>query len=243
MKVICVVDSISDINAKVDFLASRFGNNVKYVVHAPLADIFKTYGHAPDAIYNKNLALVVHLLLSKGNVEDIVVCYTSLIVNDDLMNKFLSLTGRDKVVELVPKYNGFEQALNGAYNLYVKALFKSKDSLASPKLQYLPSGLVEELITTHFGNRLFELPEELTLKLHTDDQKISESAKVKNGFNKKSLLFIIALLAITLGWIITFAYVKVNFILVFIFVLLYLLDILMLIIHCCKIKFDSRFLR
>ena len=243
MKVICVVDSITDINAKIDFLASRFGGNVKYVVHAPLVEIFKTYDHTPDAIYNNNLALVAHLLLSKGNIEDLIVYYTSLVIDDDLMNRFISLTGKGKVVDLVPKYNAFEQAINGAYNLYVKTIFKSKDTLASPKLQYLPSEFVEELITTHFGNRLFEIPEELTFKLHTDDKKISETSKVKNGFNKKSLLFIIALLVITLGWIITFAYVKVNFILVFVFVLLYLLDILLLIIHCCKIKFDSRFLR
>ena len=54
MKVVYIVDSITEINSKIDTLKTRFGDNIVYVVKASLATLFKTYGHTANAIYNRD---------------------------------------------------------------------------------------------------------------------------------------------------------------------------------------------
>ena len=45
MKVVYVVDCISEVNQKINLIKNRFGDNILYVVRADLVDLFKTYGY------------------------------------------------------------------------------------------------------------------------------------------------------------------------------------------------------
>lgn len=244
MQVLFIVDSITEIKSKIDTLKFRFGNNIKFVVKAQFQSLFSTFGYKANAIYNKNLTRIIQTLVSKSNIEDTVLCKASLDFNKELLDKFVSSIGTgEKVVNVMPKYNGFERMCNNAYNIYVKSLFKIKDSLSSPKLQYLPAKFVEELIYTNFGNKLFELDSRMVKTIYVDDKEVNDSLKVKTKFDKYAIIPIIIALLISIALIVTLAFAKVNYIAILIFVCLYFLDLIIAIIFQCKLYFDARFLQ
>lgn len=245
MKVVFVVDSIDDLNAKVDMIKNRFGNEINFVVKANLVPLFNTFGYGIKAVYVKNLANVVHHLVDRIGVNDVVIYYASLTLTNELLNEFVNKIGnRDKVVNIIPKYNVWERMCNGIYNGYVKSLFKLNDSMATPKLQFLPEPFVYELLNTHFGNKLFAVNDELVTNIYVEDRKINKTAKIKTKFNKFHLIPIIVALAITALLFMCLGLLKsVNFVLVIAFVCLYLVDIILAIFYQLKIYFDTRFLR
>lgn len=244
MKVLFVVDNISDITSKIDKIKNRFGNDIVFIVKAPLEPIFKTFGYTIHAIYYNNLARVMHQYLSNLEVQDVVIYYSSLNLTDSLLNTFVQKIGnRDKVVNIMPEYNFFERIENNLYNVYVKSMFKMKDSLASPKLQFLPTGFMQELLASHFGNKLFAVNEKFVKNIDIDDKELCKNLKVKPKFNPFNLLSIIIALIITIGLIVTLAFVKVNYLVVILFVCLYVLDLVISLIVNYKMKFDARFLK
>ena len=244
MKVIFVVDSLANLNQKINMLQSRFGSNIVYVVKADLAKLFSTYGYFTSAVYNNNLAKVIHYTLLRLDLSSVVVCYASLELNNNLLNNFIAnINDGNKVVNVMPNYNFFERISNAAYNIYVKSIFKNEDSLVSPKLQFLPEQFVQELLVSHFGNKMFALPENLTTTIFVEDKKVNSSLKIKTGFNKFSLIPIIACLIITACLIMSLAFWGPKFFVIFIFVLLYILDIFISIVYQCKNYFDHRFLK
>ena len=222
----------------------RFGNNIVFVVRADLVELVKTYGYQPNAIYYNNLTTVIHSLLLRSSVEDIVICYASLKFDNNLLNKFISTIGdKRKIVNLMPKYNTFEQVCNSAYNVYVKSLFKAKDSLISTKLQFIPQEIAVELLSTHLGNRLFEVNPELTRNISVESQEINDSMKTKTRSLKFNLISIIIALCITMLLLASIAYFKVSYLIILTCSILYILDIVLTIIFLCKSKFDNRFLK
>ncbi len=243
MKIVFVVDSITDIKNKINLIQTYFGNNIVYVVKSHFLSIFETFGYKANAVYNKNLSELIHILLLKSDIEPVLLCYSSLNFDANLLTRFRSKIGNgEKIVNIMPKYNIFERIRNSAYNVYVKTIFKSKDSLISPKLQYLPVAFVVELLNSHFGNKLFETNPEYSSTLYIEDNNINASTKIKTKFNKFALIPIIVALLITMFLIISLAFINVNFIFVLIFVSLYILNIVFAIIYQCKIYFDARFL-
>ena len=245
MKIVFVVDSISDINAKINNMRSHFGDNILYVVQSNLVTLFETFNHAPNATYsNKNLIEVIHSLLSRGEVDDTIIYYSSLNLNEKFMTLFAGkVANRMKVVNVVPKYNAFEKFENSMYNSYVKALFKIKDSLASPKLQYLPKLFVQELLATHLGNRLFELDSKVVTNIYVENKEMSKNLKETKHFNSNNLISIICALVITIGLILCLVFTKMGYLIYLLFVFLYILDLFITAIMNYKSRFDQRFLR
>lgn len=244
MKILYVVDCITDLTKKINSIKNRFGENVFYVVKADLVDIFKTYGLNPHAIYYKNLIEVMHSLLSKSEIDDVVICYASLKFDTSLLNKFANAIGdKTKIVNLMPNYNNFENMCNSAYNVYVKSLFKVKDSLASNKLQFIPAIYVEELLASHLGNRMFELSAEHVRYVTIEDKEINKSMKAKSYSLKYDLISIIIALCVTIALLASIAYYKVSYIIILSCIVLYILDITLTIIFHCKARFDQRFLK
>lgn len=244
MKIVYVVDSISNLNNKINLLTNKFGNNIVFVVRADLVELFKTYGYLPNAVYYKNLTKVIHNLLLKGMVEDIVICYASLKFDDNLLTKFTNSIGnKEKIVSIMPKYNTFEQMCNSTYNVYVKSLFKTKDSMVSPKLQFIPSFLAIELLSSHLGNRLFEIDNEFSKTIHIENTETNESLKVKSPALKLNLISLIITLVLIAGLLASIAYLKVNYLIVLTFIIAFILNIALTIIFLCKAKFDQRFLK
>lgn len=244
MKVVYVVDSISELNQKINLIKNRFGDNILYVVRADLVDLFKTYGFLPNAIYYKNLTSIIHTLLLKSDLDDLIICYASLKFDDKLLTKFTNSIGnKSKIVSLTPKYNVFEQVCNSTYNIYVKSLFKTKDSLISPKLQFIPSIYLVELLSTHLGNRLFEINPEFCKNISVEDKEVNNSMKVKSPALKYNLIACIIALVLTMGLIMSIAWFKPHFLIILTFVILFILDIVLTIIFLCKAKFDKRFLK
>ena len=244
MKVIFVIDSITELNNKLNMLKTRFGNNILYVVKSNLVDLVKTYGINPNGVYKNNYIKVMHILLSYNQNQDIVICYSSVKLNNNLLNQFISRIGdKSKIVNVMPNYNAFEKISNNAYNIYVKSLFKVNDSLVSSKLQFLPKEVVAELVYTHFGNRLFLNDEKYTSTIYLEKGELSESLKTKSTFSKFNIIPIIIALAITMALILTLAFVKINYLIVLVFIFAYFLDILIAIIFHFKSKFDQRFMQ
>ena len=244
MKIVFVVDSISDINNKINLFKSRFGDSLYFVVRADLAQLFQTYNYSASAIYYKNLSEVVQSMLLRTDLEDIVIYRSSLNINNDLMNKFISAIGKkDKVVNIMPQYNTFEQICNSAYNVYVNSLFKMKDCLASTKLQYIPETILGELLLTHIGNRLFEIGTEYSRNVYIENKETNESLKTKTFSWKYNIIAIIIALCVTMGLLASIAYYKVSYIIVVTCIVLYCLDIILTIIFQCKAKFDKRFFK
>lgn len=244
MKVVFVVDSIHDINNKIQDITNLFGNNILYVCNAKFKKIFETYGFASNAVYSKNLSKVVHVLLSKSEIEDVVIYYSSLNLTKSLTKKFTDKIGnKSKIVNVVPTYNAFEQMDNAIYNVYVKSIFKVADSLASPKLQFLPAWFVEELLNSHFANRMFELNPESVSNVYVEDKQTCKNLKPKAKFNKFNLIPIIVALFVTILLFVGIAFIKVKYLLILIIVLLYILDALLATIFSFKSRFDLRFLK
>ena len=243
MKIVYVGDSITDIKNKINLVKTYFGDKIVYVVKSHFLSIFETFGYKANAVYKKNLAEIIHILLLKSEIEPVLVCYSSLDFDANLLARFRSRIGTgEKIVNIMPNYNGFEKLCNTTYNVYVKALFKAKDSLISPKLQYLPVAFVVELLNSHFGNKLFETNPENSSTLYIENSELNNSTKIKTKFNKFALLPIIFALLITIFLVISLAFVSVNYILILTFVSLYFLDIVFAIIYQCKLYFDARFL-
>lgn len=243
MKIVYVVDSITDIKNKINLVKTYFGDKIVYVVKSHFLSIFETFGYKANAVYKKNLAEIIHILLLKSEIEPVLICYSSLDFDANLLARFRSRIGTgEKIVNIMPNYNGFEKLCNTTYNVYVKALFKAKDSLISPKLQYLPVAFVVELLNSHFGNKLFETNPENSSTLYIENSELNNSTKIKTKFNKFALLPIIFALLITIFLVISLAFVSVNYILILTFVSLYFLDIVFAIIYQCKLYFDARFL-
>lgn len=244
MKIICVVDSISNINSKIDQIKNYFGSNIYFVVKSSLVPIFKTFGHEINAVYSNQLTTLIHALLLKSEPNNVLIYYTSLKLNEHLLNKFNTMIApRNKVVSLLPNYNAIEKMDNYMYNIYVKAMFKTKDSMVSPKLQFLPVSCVAELLNTHIGNKLFELNPKFSTTLEVEDKEINKSAKTRTPFLKTLLISIIVALLLTIGLIMTLAFAGNNVLAIITFVCLYLLDIVLTIIMQYKLKFDYRFLK
>ena len=245
MKVIYVIDSVTDINSKIQLLKNRFGNDIYFVVKSKFLKIFQTYGYQTNAIYTKNLPEVIHTMLAKNEeISDVVCLYSSLNINDRILNKFISAiqTNSGKVVNVCPNYNFFEDLGHSVYNIYVKSLFKNKDNLASAKIQYLPKEFVVELMTSHFGNKLFEINPKLCKNIYFEDKEFNNNLKTKTGFNKNLLVPIILALTLTIALFTTLVLCQgINYIGILIFIVLYLLDIVLTIIYQCKIYFDKRF--
>ena len=244
MKILYVVDCITDLTKKINSVKSRFGENIFYVVKADLVEIFKTYGLNPNAIYYKNLIDVMHSLLSKSEIDDTLILYASLKFDNSLLNKFSNAIGdKTKLVNLIPNYNNFENMCNSAYNIYVKSIFKIKDGLASNKLQFIPAIYVQELLSSHLGNRMFELNPEHIRYVTIEDKEINKSMKIKSYSLKYDLISIIIALCITIGMLASIAYYKVSYIIILSCIILYVLDVTLTIIFHCKAKFDQRFLK
>lgn len=245
MKIVYVVDCITDLTNKINLLTNRLGNNIVYVVRADLVDLFKTYGYLPNAIYYKNLTEVAHSLLLKSEMEDVVICYASLKFNSALLNRFTNAIGnKSQIVCLMPKYNYFEQMCNSTYNIYVKSLFKTNDSLVSNKLQFIPTAYMVDFLDSHLGNRLFENPN-YTPKciMFDEDKEINNSMKTKSYSFKFDLISLIFALIITIGLLASIAYLKVKYLAILGCIILYVLDLTLTIIFHCKSKFDHRFLK
>ncbi len=244
MKVVFVVDSVEELNNKISIIKNHFGDNLHFVVKGNLVPLFTTFNLPISAVYVNNLAEVVHALLLRLESDDVVMCYASLNFNNKLIDDFIKKIGnKDKVVNVMPHYNAWEKMCNGAYNLYVRSMFKANDSMVSPKLQFLPAVFVNELLISHFGNKLFEIGAEHVSTLYVEDKALNKSLKVKSGFNKNGLIPIIVALFITLALVMCLAFFKPHFLLIIMFVCLYLADIILAITYQCKTYFDARFLK
>lgn len=244
MKIIYVVDSISNLKQKISLFESQIPSEMLFVVRADLVPIFETYGYKANAIYYKNLTEVIHYLLLDCNVDNILIYYSSLNIDRALLNKFcVSIGDKSKVVTLMPNYNLLESAANSIYNIYVKSMFHLKDSLVSAKLQFIPADYSVELMKTHLGNRLFETSAEHTKTVYTDNATTNKTMKSTFKPLRSCLLSIIITLIITAGMLATIAYLTTNFVAISIFVVMYILNILLTIIFLCKQRFDYRFLK
>jgi hypothetical protein len=172
-----------------------------------------------------------------------MVYYTSLDLTDKLINNFiLAIAEKDKIVNFKPEYNFFEKLSHSIYNIYVKSIFKNKDSLIRPKLQFLPKNFVEELLDSHFGNRLFETNENLTKTL-TPSKEQNKIFKVEFKFSRFALIPIIIALALTIALLSWLRFCNGSYLVGAIFTLLYILDIVLSIIFFCKQYFDKRFFK
>lgn len=244
MKIIYVVDSISNLKQKITLFQNQIPCDMLFVVRADLVQIFETYGYKPNAVYYKNLTEITHHLLLDCKVDDILMYYSSFNIDKTLLNKFcLSIGDKSKIVTLMPNYNIFEAATNRIYNIYVKSLFHVKDSLISAKLQFIPAAYSVELMKTHLGNRLFETNPEHTKIVYNDNQDINTSMKSHFKPLKSYLLSLIIALVITATMLATIAYVTTHFIFIAFYVVLYILNILLTTIFLCKQRFDHRFLK
>lgn len=242
MKVLFVIDSITDISKKLNLINNRFGNNIIYIVKANLLPLVQTYNIKPNAIYKNNLVKIIHTLL-EGNTDDIIICYSSIKFDDAFLTKFINKIGdKSKIVNVMPNYNFFERMCNNSYNCYVKALFKTKDSMISSKLQFIPAVFAIELASSHFGNRLFEIGPQYTTTLYMENDETNSTLKQKVKFNKFHLVLIIAALIITVGLLLCLAFTNFNYGVILTFIGLYVLDAILTIIFHCKAKFDQRFI-
>lgn len=239
-----VVDSIVDLEDKISKMRDHFGSDIRFVVENKLVSIFKTYSYNIDAIYTQNCSTVLQGLLLRLNTDDTIIYFTSLDVDMALLRQFTNSIGdRSKVVVLEPRYNIFERIFNKMYNTYVKNLFTLRDSLCCKKLQFIPKDLLEELLATHLGNRLFDIPDRSTIGVVTKDNKVNASWKNETRDHKPLLINLIIALSITLLLVISLTVFHIKYILISIFIMCYLLDFVISLIYAFKTKFDNRFLK
>ena len=244
MKIVYVVDSISNLNQKINLIKNHFGDNIFYVVRADLLDLFKTYGLNANATYYKNLAKVIHFMLVGGEVDDLLIYHASLSINENFLTRFRNSIGlKDKIVGVMPNYSHLEKICNSAYNFYVKSIFNTKDSLVSNKLQFIPSRFVPELLTSHISNRLFEMDKDICKNIEINDVEINKSMKHSPFKRKYALISIIITLLTTILLLSSIAYFKFKFVAIAFCVVLYLTNFILTIVFSFKSRFDQRFFK
>lgn len=244
MRVLVVVDSIVDIKKKVEKFSNKFGDNLNFVVSNELVDIFKTYGYPVHAIYTRECSNVIHLLLGRLTIDDTIIYYTSLDVEDGLINKFSqTIAAKDCVVSLNPQYNFFERTFNKLYNVYVRKLAKCDDTLYSKKLQFIPKSVMEDLIDSHVANRLFVNSDYKSKDITTNDKTENKNWKKSEKNFKPLVINAIAALMITIMFLMSIILFGAKYVVVLIFIMLYALDLVISFMYAFKLKFDQRFLR
>lgn len=242
MKVLFVVDTVSDIQNKINKIKLRFGDNIAFIVKAPFETLFRTYGYEIAAVYYKRLSEIMHLYLNRISFSDVIIYHASLDLTDVLVTKFLKkIKDGTKIVNVIPKYSLGERMFSGLYNFYVKSIFKIKDSMASPKLQYLPELFVSELLMSHFANKLFQLEDKFVSNLYIEETQDSKSLKSNTKLNKHTLIPMIVFMLLSIALILVLAFSKVNYLVALTFLLLYIIDIICIAILQFKTYFDSRF--
>lgn len=244
MKIVYVVDSVNDLKTKIDTLKTRFGNEIFYIVKSHFQKFVKSFGLTINAVYSKNLAKVMHFLLQGCKADDdIIIYYNSLELSSQLLDKFVLATQNgNRFVNLVPKYNVFERISNSAYNLYVKSMFKNKDSMATPKLQFIPKRFLSELLASHIANKLFEIDPIYVTNIYIEDKQINKTAKIKPKFNKFYIIPLLVVMIIALLSVVSLIFIKPNYLFWLILSFAVLLDVVLALIFAYKNKFDQRFL-
>ena len=97
MKVVFVIDSVNNLNTKLNMLKTRFGGDILFVVKSNLVELVKTYNINPNAVYSNNFIKPIHILLGYNLGNDIVICYSSVELDNNILNKFISKIG-DKII-------------------------------------------------------------------------------------------------------------------------------------------------
>ena len=129
------------------------------------------------------------------------------------------------------------------YNAYVKNIFSETDGLYCKKLQFIPKAKMENLMESHFANRLFDKPEDAVKRISTIDKDTNNEWK-KTKFDAKPLILnLIIALTITMIMVVGLVMLGAKYIFILICIMLYVLDLVITCIYSFKVKFDDRFLK
>lgn len=189
MEILFVVDSIDDIEHKISLL-EVFGADIKFFIQSKyVAKIIKNkfIVNRVVAIYNNNINETIDKYLKdeKYKPKQTLLCYSSVTLNSDIINKIRdNLQFKPTVIYLKKKLNWWSKFKLWFYQKVVKLIFGLNDEYASIKLQYFSEELMEIFVQTNFKNHIFSIPNSLAVEL---DKGKESSYYNKQKFNKNYL--------------------------------------------------------
>lgn len=241
MQTFFVIDSIKDLDKKVNLIINNIGDDIKFFVKASLytkithnAFVLKNIVGA----YKNNEKRKIDEYLQSSNcvLDSTILYYSSVDIDTALLVKLRekSKAGYDSVF-VKSKQNIFQKFGDWIYKTFAMFMYRVSDANCSPKLQAMSKAFMEYLQATTFCNHILEVKYKIVLEV---GKNTSLTPKVK--FNKYYLYDLIGFFALILGYILLEAFFNLRFFVYFAIVLGTILAIIVALMIACFSKFNAR---
>lgn len=243
MEILFVIDSLDDLDKKIELFNQTFEAKFKFFVDSKIATkVMKNKFVMSNivSIYSGDAAETIEKYVKQSNYlpEETVVYYSSAEIDKHLLDDMLlKITKRPKMVFIKKTFSWWDKVKFYFYSLIIKWLFGSVDEYASVKLQYINKNLMKAAVETRFMNRVFSVENAEIVEL--DKQKV-KSHYLKLDFSKYHILNAIIFCLVLIAYIVLEAFFKLQF-WVYLLMLISILSIVICeIIFISKEMFDKR---
>lgn len=245
MQTFFIVDSIKDLDKKIDNIISNIGDNIKFFVKAKfytrvaqnsflLKNIAGVYNNKP------NYKIDEYLKSDKcAEVDATLLYYASVDVGEDVLKRMREkMTYNYDSVFVNSKQNWWNKLTGWFYKKITKLMYRVSDVNCSTKIQLISKRFMQYLQETTFCNHPFEVSKMCVINVAGKEQVSTLKSKIR--FNKYNLYNLLALLIIWVAFVICEAHFDLPFFVYFAVVLSTILAIVVALMLWCFSKFNSR---
>lgn len=215
MQTFFVIDSVDNLQQKIDLISNNIGDDIKFFVKTSLFTKINNNSFVINnllGIYEKNEKEKIdeYIKSEKFNLDSIFLYYASVSVSVDTLKTIHSKMsfGYDSIF-VEPKRNVFEKFTTWCYDKISQLVFRVKDACCSTKVQYLSKNFVEHLKQTSFNNHILDVP--FSYKVSEQDKSNCKSLQDKIKFSKFLIYDLIALFSIIAFYIVLETFFKLRF--------------------------------
>lgn len=245
MQVFFVIDSLAELDFKINLIQNFFSNDIKFFINS------KFYGKIYNNQYimsntvkifegNEKAKIDDYLKSDKCNIDDTFLYYSSVKLSKDILQDVTKKKMYNyDAIYFKKKENAFSRFLKTIYQKIVNILFRVEDAFCSTKIQYISANFMENLKKNKFNNHIFKAKNSSEIELENANQAKTLSNKIT--FNMKSLYILIGLFASILLFVVLDVYFKLMFWVYFLFFMIVLLSIILFILMLFDNIFRSRY--
>jgi len=247
MQVFFVVDSIDDLDNKIDLIENSFGGNIKFFIKTDLYTSIcsnKKIIEKLAGVFDVNPTKKIDEFIKSVTYEadDTVVCYSSAKISEEMVKVVLKKIkyGYDSIY--FKKYrNKFLSFFEKVYQKICGFMFGICDSLCYSKFQFLSNKFMAYLKETRFNNHILK-PENFA-KIELEEKDIIETMQEKVKFKSYNLINIIFLLTVLCCYVLCEVFFDLKFYMYLGFVLLIVMSVVLAIMLAVHNIFEFRYKR
>ena len=244
MEILFVIDSVKDLESKIELIRSSFECDIKFFVNAKLASKVIKSKYIVEkmvAVYNKsvNITFDKYVREEKYVPQPTTIYHSSASINIQLINKLKdNIRFNPTTVYVKGKFNWFKNLLVKLYQKTIKLIFGMADEYASCKLQYISEDVIQELIATKFRNHIFSIRDGFMIECDKDEV---EGLYNKIKFQKYNIYNMIVFCVALIGYVLIEKFFQLRFWMYLLIIAIILAIIVSQIVLYCKNVFDERF--